>query len=376
MSESINAVKEQLHIANSFVDIFGTLPEGEAKQKLRTLRKSFGYLASIVHPDKVKGDELEAGPVFAELKNRYDKAKIAVKDGRYEDGFSYDTSSVAPTPFTTASGGVYTLDDTVFKEGDFSTFYKARDKKGQRVLVKISSDPTLNGYLESEAKILKRFLVSKKTLRPLRKFVPTLLDTFMGREENGKQFRALVFPFLEGYVSLTDIIAAYPNGLNPKDAAWIWRRVLAQALAAKMAGYVHGAIVPDHVLVHPTTHEPLHIGWAHAIQKPEETSKRITFVIDAWRDWYPPEVFKKQVPDHSTDIFMAGKTMIYLLGGDTKRNTFPKGVPEEIKRIILRTVKSSADERSRDAKVVINDFQRAITKRWGRSYRQLVLPNR
>jgi hypothetical protein len=137
---------------------------------------------------------------------------------------------------------------------------------------------------------------------------------------------------------------------------------------------VHGAIVPNHVLVNPITHEPLHIGWAHAIVRPEERDAKLTTIIDRFKDWYPPEVFAREVPSHQTDLYMAGKTMLYLLGGDVARNRFPSHVPGPVVQIVQRCLETKVEKRPRDGLVLMHEFLKVIEKLWGRNYRPLRLP--
>ncbi len=203
-------------------------------------------------------------------------------------------------------------------------------------------------------------------------FVPHLLDTFLMEGAGRTRYRVNVMKYKKDFVSLAEVIDAYPSGLEPAQVAWVARRIIAQALAASMMGVVHGAITPDHVLVNPVSHEPLHIGWAHAIMNP--TSERITHVIDRWREYYPPEVFEKKHPDLRTDLFMAGKTIIKLLGGDVKNTTLPSTVPPEMRRIILQLVEKSPSRRPSDGKVYLDEFTRVVRGIWGRKYRPLAMP--
>ena len=204
------------------------------------------------------------------------------------------------------------------------------------VLVKIAADPTCNPLLEAEARVLKKLQnAAWNPTAPIRQFLPVLLDSFLVSNEHYQQFRVNVMRYSPEHVSLSDIMQAFTGGLDPRDAAWIARRVVAQAQSAQLAGLVHGAITPDHVLVHPTSHEPLHIGWLHAVEVSGKKTGCIEFVIDRWKDWYPPEVFAKKSPDHRTDIYMAAKTVIWLFGGDTATNDMPH-VPDPIRRILLR----------------------------------------
>jgi hypothetical protein len=175
-------------------------------------------------------------------------------------------------------------------------------------------------------------------------------------------------------VSLSAIHDAYPGGLDPKDAAWIWRRLIAQALAGQVLGVVHGAIVPDHVLVHPGTHEPLHLGWVHSVEQPEERQARLTTVIDRWRDWYPKEVFAREIPTLQTDLYMVGKTMLYLAGGNMAQNQLPRHYPTVMKDVVAQLIVADARSRPRDGHALLRTFTHSIRALWGTTFRPLTLP--
>ena len=51
-SQAIREVATQLSGATSFIAIFGTLPTGDKTVQKAYLRKQFGFLARIVHPDQ------------------------------------------------------------------------------------------------------------------------------------------------------------------------------------------------------------------------------------------------------------------------------------------------------------------------------------
>ncbi|MGH3238625.1 MAG: adenylosuccinate synthetase, partial [Streptosporangiaceae bacterium] len=50
---------------------------------------------------------------------------------------------------------------------------------------------------------------------------------------------------LTGFRSLAEVRAAFPAGIDPRDAAWMWRRLLVAAGAAHRAGVIHGAVLFD-----------------------------------------------------------------------------------------------------------------------------------
>lgn len=384
--DAVQEIARQLAAATTFVAVFGRLPSGGIDQQVAALRRKYFFFAKQVHPDHAPTAVKEqATEVFQLLRNLYEAAEDAARKGAYEQTFApgfYRTNGRAAAVDTVvlqSALAIYRLSPIPLWRGDFSSLYRAVALgSDQQVLVKIAVDPTVNALLEWEAKVVLRFhnpTATGKLVR-IRPYVPKLLDTFVIAGERGQRFRANVLAYRSGLVSLAEILTAYPDGLDPRDAAWIFRRILSQTLAATMIGVVHGALVPDHVLVDPLLHDPVHIGWLHAIDNPQTSNKRITMLIDRWRDWYPPEVLRKQKPDHRTDLYMAGKTMMRLVGGDTARNTLPRTVPDTIGQIIRQCVSASPARRPDDGRAVLDGITRAIRDAWGKAYRPLSMPVR
>ena len=376
-AEAFDTVARSLRDAGSFLQVFGSLPAGDPDAVNATLRARFAYLARIVHPDQAPAAaKARAADVFAELQRLRRGAERAIADGAYDKPIPADLRSGAAEAETILQSPAarYRLDAAPFTIGDFSRLYRARtgDVAAQPVIVKIAAAPTDNPALEHEARIVARFhgAPAGDPLRPTARYVPPLLDSFLLPDADGRRFRVNVMPAEDGFVALSDVIAAYPDGLDPRDAAWICRRVLAQTLAAAMAGVVHGALTPDHVLIHPLSHEPRHIGWAHAL----DGGGRLARIVTRWRDWYPPEVFDKQTVDHRSDLFMAGKTMLRLFGGDPASDVLLPTVPAELAGVVLRCVRKARNERPHDGRQVLDAFTRVVRKLWGTAYRPLTLP--
>lgn len=383
LSVNLEQIVAVLHNATTFIAVFGPLPTGDSAAQHAALKRQYRHLVKFVHPDHVPvGDKKVAEQAFHRLRTLYAAAQVAIDTGTYGQSFAPDSAprgpASTPSPLVVQSPlGLYALDATPRWVGDYSALYRAKSLPAEiPVIVKISGDPKLNGKLEWEARLLRRFGDPKATreLLNIGKFVPELLDTFLLPGHGGRQYRANVTRAVDGYLSLTDILRAFPSGLDPRDAAWICRRILGQTLAAAMVGVVHGAIVPDHVLVHPITHDPFQLGWVHALEDPVSNDSRFTSIIGRWRDYYPPEVLNKCTPDHRTDLYMAGKTMIAVLGGDVQHNTLPTTVPEQLARVVLPCVALSPSRRPSDGRVVLDDFTRVITDLWGRSYRPFNMP--
>jgi hypothetical protein len=64
--------------------------------------------------------------------------------------------------------------------------------------------------------------------------------------------------------SLADVKRHYAQGIDPRHAVWMWRRVLEVLAHVHAGGWSHGRLGPEHLLVHPADHGVLIIGWAGA----------------------------------------------------------------------------------------------------------------
>lgn len=341
-------VQETLDRAKTFADVFGPIPPGDASARHALLRRSFKEMAKGAHPDLGGSDGS-----FRHLYDLMNAAKDAIDEDRYEAEIPVSLNVDSDRGVLNSSVGTYQLELVPTYRGDLSMIYRAQDLRSDRaVLVKIALTPTANAALSWEATLAGR---SEPCL-------PQILDSFRMPSTGGTAFQVLVYAVRPGYVSLTEIMERYPNGLDPRDAAWICRRVLGQCVVAKSLGVVHGAIVPDHVLVHPLTHEPIHIGWAHARELHGEVAPRLTAVIDRWRGWYPPSVLARKPCTPTLDLEMAAKTMLALFGPE-------EAVPQELSKLLY----DCARGKEGDARAVLSRFTDMIRRLWGRQYRPLAM---
>ncbi len=78
---------------------------------------------------------------------------------------------------------------------------------------------------------------------------------------------ALAVRHASGFVhTLEDVSRAYPRGVDPRHAVWIWRRTLELLGFVHASGWSHGALEPAHVLVHARDHGVAFAGWSAASQ--------------------------------------------------------------------------------------------------------------
>lgn len=136
----------------------------------------------------------------------------------------------------------------------------------------------------------------------------------------------LVLNWLDGWYTLEQVKERHGD-LDPRDMAWMFRRLLVVLGFAARAKLVHGAVVPSNVMIHPEQHGLTLIDWCYA--KPAENPLAIT--SEKYEEWYPVEV-RDDLPVYpATDIDMAARNMIWLVGGDPVTATVPDGVPREYK---------------------------------------------
>jgi len=183
-----------------------------------------------------------------------------------------------------------------------------------------------------------------------------------------------VLSYATGMVTLEEVMKAYPNGLDIRDFAWIFKRILAGIGYAHHIGYVHAALLPPHVMVHPSERGAKLIDWCYSVKL--GTHQSVRAYVKRYADFYPPEVIAKRFPTPALDVFMAAKLGVMLLGGDTKTNQLPDGkVPPEIGRLLQVCLADSEGARRKNAWDLHEEFdkvfERAVEKP---TYRVLKMP--
>jgi hypothetical protein len=177
------------------------------------------------------------------------------------------------------------------------------------VTVKLARRPADNDLIRREAAALRK--IARAVDDKHRAYFPVLRESFVYREEGGADRVATVCDEMPGCVGLDAVREAYPGGLDMRDAAWMWRRLLVALGAAHRAGVVHGAVLPENVLIQPDAHGVALVNWCYSAV---EAGDRIPAIVARYRDWYPPEVAAKREPSAATDIHLATKTMVALIG--------------------------------------------------------------
>jgi hypothetical protein len=101
----------------------------------------------------------------------------------------------------------------------------------------------------------------------------------------------------------------FAQGIDPRHAVWIWRRMLGVLGYIHAVGWAHGDVRPEHALVHPQDHGVRLIGWASALRG--ATAR-----------------------DQATDLLRSARVVLALLSGASGTGAIPSQVPEGLARLV------------------------------------------
>lgn len=375
MDFELELIAKRLKEAKLPEDIFGPLT-GTVEEMLKAGRKEFLRLSKRTHPDTypAKEDKDLATSTFTLLTNLWQKAELRIKAGIY--GLKSKTLA-EPVKIHTRKRE-YVVTDPLAK-GDVCNLYHCTfqedggEKKG---VFKVVRQPRDNDLVTNEAKVL-RHLQSGSHAR-YRPYVPELVENFGFREGRSSITRqANVLDFDDGFYSLKEVIQQYPKGLDPRDMAWMWRRLLVALGFAHQNGVIHGAVLPTHVLIHPTKHGLVLIDWTAAVIEPEKSGERIRTISTEFKAWYPAEVLNKETPTTALDIYMGARCMVYLLGGNPISGILPDTVSRSLRAFFNGCVLPRPSQRPSDAWGLLEEFDELLEKLWGkRRYRPFAMPSR
>ncbi|WP_431948817.1 molecular chaperone DnaJ [Actinacidiphila sp. bgisy167] len=277
------------HRVRTFDEALGALAlpfpadDGEAARHYRRL-------ARLLHPDTAPPGRVdEAADAFVRL--------TALWRRHRGDG-----------PALTTARGVY-RPGPVIAEGDLAVLRAA----GPGTLLKIPRSPADNDLMQREANALTRLHTVAEPRH--RAYAPRLAESFRHRGPDGAERRVNALQRLHGCHTLARVRARHPGGLDPRDAAWMWRRLLVALGWAHRAGVVHGAVLPEHVLIHPAHHGLVLVGWCHATA-PGTT---VPALVERHRALYPPEVTGRRPATEATDIHLASRCLEQMMGDRAPR---------------------------------------------------------
>lgn len=335
-------------------DLFGP-KNGHTEHATRTYKT----MLLEVHPDKHNGTPLEEVAVEA-------TRKLA----ELYDLFMGNAPTPVAAPIIVQQGKQKFVVGKSIGDGDIANVYEAAVEPGLvghlGVVFKIAKNPADNDLLQRERDVLKAINKASSDDRSKRagynEYFPQLLDSFSVKGPKTTR-TANVLEYVPALRSLERVRQLVPQGLDFRDVVWMFKRVLVAIDFMHRSGFVHGAILPPHVLIHPINHLGRLIGFGQAVPKGEPLRVR----SKTWETFYPPEVAAKKPATPALDIFMAARLAAYLMDGQP--------VPPFIRTFFQGCMLTVPSARPDDAWALHMEFDELLKKHVGpRKYRLLDIP--
>ena len=236
------------------------------------------------------------------------------------------------------------------------------------VIVKVCNDRSNNDLVEREIVVLNGLPADNPSQNTFNQYYPTSYASYRTHDNRP----AHVISMISDSFSFADVIKAYPQGIDYRDMAWMFKRTLVGIWWAHHKGYLHGAILPPHVLLNGQNHGAKIIDWCYSVPT---RSDRIHALITEYEDYYAPEVHERGEAKEATDIYMAAKCMVALLGGDVKTNEMPDTVPREIQNLLGLCLNKQKTMRPSKADDLHEAFDNLMKELVGKpAFRKFALP--
>ncbi len=232
------------------------------------------------------------------------------------------------------------------------------------VILKVAKTPETSAFVEREANVLG--MLRKEDYRET-SYLPWPLDRF---ETGGRM--GIVMRRIDGF-NLEEVREhpPYRDGLDARDMVWMLSRTLAVMGMAHQYGVVHGRICPEHVVIEPSTHRGIVVGWGGSAIAPVRTGQCVLGAIDTFS---APEAAGSTAGPWS-DIYSIGKTYLWLVGGDPKTNEIPPQVEPRLAAFLRSMVNEDSYHRPDDCWQLFETLERMKTELWGeRKWRNLEMP--
>lgn len=237
----------------------------------------------------------------------------------------------------------WTLDDThwapgpLIGRGGMTDVYIAERARTptERVVIKVLRDEAHLPLLEHEWEVLCALRDSDAPGAPAFTALlpqPVRRGVLQSGPHAGRH--ALVVRWASGFVhSGEDVRRAYPAGIPPQPAIWMWRRILESLSFLHRAGWVHGAVLPPHLLVQSGEHGLRLLGLSCA----ERLGQPLRAFHPYYEAFYPEEVLRTRRLGPEDDLRMSARSLITLLGGGPEEGDLPRSVPAPL-ALLLRQV--------------------------------------
>jgi hypothetical protein len=186
----------------------------------------------------------------------------------FRDALARAERDVPPRPDDLTLAGVRYRAIRWLRAGDHADVLLATRARrlGERVVLKVLRDPASAASVEREWAALDALHASDAQGAPhftLR--LPSPVARGEARLADGTRRPALAVRASPGFRwTLAEVRAEYPEGVDPRHVVWMWRRLLELLGWVHRAGWTHGAVHAEHVLVDEREHGAMLVAWSRA----------------------------------------------------------------------------------------------------------------
>ncbi|MCK6548019.1 serine/threonine-protein kinase [Myxococcota bacterium] len=179
----------------------------------------------------------------------------------------------------------------------------------EHAVVMILRDEADRARFDAKADVLERLREAGHFVEQL----PMISARGVITEGHARGRAAIVVRWSAGLVHrFDDVRRAFPHGVSPEAATWMWRRTLELLAHVHQLGFVHGAISHEHLLAHGSEHGVRLVGFGRAARIGAGSGPA---TVDA-------------------DVAASARVIAELLGGDAR--SLPPSVPRPLAALITR----------------------------------------
>lgn len=122
-----------------------------------------------------------------------------------------------------------------------------------------------------------------------------------------------MYRWRSGFIhTLADVMRVHPNGVSVQTAIWMWKRLLDLSGWIHRTGYVHGGLLPAHLLIHARDHGMAFLGMSRAVK----IGTPLRYVSSGLESYYPEDIQREHGPMHPYhDIIMGSRCIFRVFSG-------------------------------------------------------------
>lgn len=278
-------------------------------------------------------------------------------------------------PRLVVGGRTYVLEGLLGR-GDACDVYRGRwaIRLGELVVVKVLRSPADADLVRAEWDVLGRLreVDGGEAAEALARRLPE--PVAIGPVRRDGERLVAVYRWRSGFQhSLEDVAQTHPAGVSGQIATWLLKRVLEVLGLAHRRGFVHGAVIPPHVLVHPRDHGATLVGWGLGGERGPDGAARLRAVSRRWARLYPDAALRVRVVGPATDVAMAARCALGAAGAAPQdgRARPPASLPGDLGALVA----AAADGAFDDAWALLERLTEASGRAFGPpSYNPLPMP--